>query len=124
MATATKPLKSPRIDYRAMLLDKKAELVSQLRAKVESAAIPGGAGDEDIAREQYDSFVSLRIGSLAYQQLRLVNAALERLETGTYGTCLACGEAIPPKRLAAVPWASCCVKCQERLSSMELPRAG
>ncbi|MGE5569680.1 MAG: TraR/DksA family transcriptional regulator, partial [Rhodospirillales bacterium] len=88
MATATKPLKSPRIDYRAMLLEKKAELVSQLRAKVESAAIPGGAGDEGIAREQYDTFVSLRIGSLAYQQLRLVNAALERLETGTYGTCL------------------------------------
>lgn len=120
MAQATKPMLH---NYRTMLLNKKAELVSQLRIKVETAANRIGGGDEDQARAEYDTFVSLRIGSLAYRQLRMVNAALERLETGDYGSCLACGEEIAARRLAAVPWASCCLECQERAGSMEIARA-
>ncbi len=39
--------------------------------------------------------------------------ALARLE-GEYGDCMDCGEKISPKRLAAVPWAECCVGCQSQ----------
>jgi DnaK suppressor protein len=45
--------------------------------------------------------------------LRDVRAALARLEDGTFGACLRCEEDIAPRRLAAVPWASLCLKCQE-----------
>lgn len=34
-----------------------------------------------------------------------VNGALQRLDAGTYGTCLVCGKDIDPRRLAAIPWA-------------------
>ena len=45
--------------------------------------------------------------------LREVRAALARIDEGAYGRCLQCDDAISPKRLAAVPWASLCIKCQE-----------
>lgn len=38
-----------------------------------------------------------------------IDAALGRLEAGTYGTCTACGKQIPDERLQAVPWASLCL---------------
>jgi DnaK suppressor protein len=45
--------------------------------------------------------------------LRQVVEALERIAGGKYGACLACQEAISPKRLAALPWAAMCLDCQQ-----------
>ena len=45
--------------------------------------------------------------------LREVNEALGRLAGGEYGVCLNCEQEISVKRLAAVPWAPLCIKCQE-----------
>ena len=45
--------------------------------------------------------------------LREVQAALLRARDGTFGTCIDCNSPISPKRLAAVPWASRCIRCQE-----------
>ncbi|MBI3950212.1 MAG: TraR/DksA family transcriptional regulator [Acidobacteria bacterium] len=50
---------------------------------------------------------------LGRQTLRLIQEAIDRLHHGDYGICLNCGEPISPKRLAVVPWAQYCVKCQE-----------
>ena len=40
-----------------------------------------------------------------------VEAALGKLEAGTYGTCEGCGQAINPARLEAVPAAKFCIDC-------------
>lgn len=40
-----------------------------------------------------------------------IDAALERIEDGTYGTCTQCREAIAAERLELVPHASSCVRC-------------
>ena len=45
--------------------------------------------------------------------LREVQTALRRIDAGTFGICVGCNENINPKRLAAVPWASSCIVCQE-----------
>ena len=45
--------------------------------------------------------------------LELVDAALARLDHGTFGTCLRCGRAIPDERLEVLPWAAFCVRCQQ-----------
>jgi len=42
-----------------------------------------------------------------------VNAAIQRLDAGTYGTCVRCGGAVSPRRLDALPYASLCINCQE-----------
>jgi DnaK suppressor protein len=46
--------------------------------------------------------------------LREIDAALGRIEDGTYGVCEDCECDINPRRLQAIPWARYCVACQER----------
>ena len=48
-----------------------------------------------------------------FNHLRDAQAALHRIEEGSFGTCQECDEDIHPKRLAAVPWATFCIRCQE-----------
>ncbi len=48
------------------------------------------------------------------ERLRDIDAALERLAAGTYGTCTRCGRAIPAERLLALPTARTCVACAGR----------
>ena len=48
-----------------------------------------------------------------FTQLRDARAALRRIEDGSFGTCQECEGDIHPKRLAAVPWATFCIRCQE-----------
>ena len=43
-----------------------------------------------------------------------IDAALARIEAGSYGTCISCGMHIPEERLEFRPFAAACVSCQER----------
>jgi DnaK suppressor protein len=45
--------------------------------------------------------------------LRDIRSALDRIDAGTFGTCLHCEEDISRRRLEAVPWAKLCLPCQE-----------
>ena len=57
-----------------------------------------------------------------FRLLRQAETALDRLRDGTFGICEACQEEIAPKRLVAIPWATRCVSCQERVESSDMPR--
>ncbi|HEX6387685.1 MAG TPA: TraR/DksA C4-type zinc finger protein [Anaerolineae bacterium] len=46
------------------------------------------------------------------EQLTQIEQALTRLDAGTYGTCVSCGEAIAPGRLEVLPYAVLCIGCQ------------
>jgi len=63
-----------------------------------------------------------------YDELRNVRAALRRIQEGSFGTCQECDEDIHPKRLAAVPWATFCIRCQEAADGnpeeMQAPDSG
>jgi DnaK suppressor protein len=48
-----------------------------------------------------------------FDQPRNTRAALRRIEEGSLGICQQCDENIHPRRLAAVPWAPFCIRCQE-----------
>jgi len=48
-----------------------------------------------------------------FNELRDARAALRRIEEGSFGICQECDQDIHPKRLAAVPWATFCIRCQE-----------
>jgi DnaK suppressor protein len=45
--------------------------------------------------------------------LSAVDAALKRINEGTFGRCLNCEQAINAKRLEAIPWVRYCITCQE-----------
>jgi len=99
--------------YRQMLLDRRREVVAGMGVKFDTRAKMGRVAEDDQAQLSHDEFVSLRLNSLDYDQLRLVEQALDRLDSGDYGICLACDEPIAAKRLLAVSWARYCVKCQD-----------
>src|ERR1700688_605477 len=50
-----------------------------------------------------------------FNQLQNARAALRRIQEGSFGICQECDRDIHPKRLAAVPWATFCIGCQERI---------
>jgi len=51
------------------------------------------------------------------QKLELIDQALQRIANGSYGHCQTCGGAISPERLEALPYATQCIRCQERVES-------
>jgi DnaK suppressor protein len=53
--------------------------------------------------------IDYTLGENSEHLLSEIHAALERVEDGTYGTCVKCGRTIPPERLEAHPWASLCI---------------
>jgi len=101
--------------YRQMLIEKREQVVSGLGVKFDTIARMGRVAEEDQAQLSHDEFVSLRLNSLDYGQLRLVEEALDRVQSGDFGVCLACEQPIPSKRLLALPWARYCVPCQEEI---------
>lgn len=103
--------------YRRLLLSKKTELLAPLRSKPEIFGEARGGAPEDLAPVFHDQFVALQLNRVGFQELKLVEAALQRIENNDYGVCLSCGQSISTKRLEAIPWAICCLDCQERLSS-------
>ncbi|MEO1525157.1 MAG: TraR/DksA family transcriptional regulator [Planctomycetota bacterium] len=45
------------------------------------------------------------------RELKAIDDAIERLDSGTYGDCDCCGKPIPLTRLRAVPYATSCIEC-------------
>jgi DnaK suppressor protein len=58
--------------------------------------------------------IDYTLGDNAEQVIAEIDAALKRIEDGTYGTCTSCGREIPVERLDANPWASLCIDCKRR----------
>ena len=108
--------------YRNLLLAKRSELLSSFWPKLDTLVAPGCAAPEDLAPVFHDQSVALGINRLEYIQLKLIEAALGRLDSGDYGVCVDCREPISCRRLEAIPWANRCTVCQERLSD-EIGRA-
>jgi RNA polymerase-binding protein DksA len=76
------------------------------------------AGDQHIADHASDTFDRELDESLednAEELIREIDEALTAIEAGTYGTCRACGGAIPEERLEAVPYATLCVEDRRKL---------
>ena len=71
----------------------------------------------DLASETFEREKDLAIGESVQILLHKVISALEKIERGTYGICDACERPIKKARLTALPFATLCVNCQDRLES-------
>jgi len=99
--------------FRTTLLAKQTELAPSLR-KRDGIAIektPDALDEVQFATEREMTTRNLEHQS---QVLREVREALNRIQQGSYGTCLSCDEEIGLRRLKAVPWTPLCIACQER----------
>lgn len=66
----------------------------------------------DLGSENFERSKDLSLREHHLSRLRLVEEALARIEDGSYGRCLRCGESIGAARLAALPEAPLCRDCQ------------
>jgi len=66
---------------------------------------------EERAVENEGDEVLEDMGNAALAEISQINAALQRINLGTYGNCTSCGDEIDDKRLAALPFAANCVDC-------------
>jgi DnaK suppressor protein len=105
--------------YRQLLLEKKREVLAGLGIKLDALASGDRVAEEDQAQLSHDEFVSVRLNSLDNLLLRLVNEALDRMDSNHFGICLSCDQAIPAKRLDALPWARYCLECQAQINALE-----
>jgi DnaK suppressor protein len=68
---------------------------------------------QERATETENDTVLEGIGEQERQEAAAIRLALERIDSGSYGTCSGCGEDIPLERLQIVPFTSTCVACAE-----------
>ena len=66
----------------------------------------------DTATETYDRELDYTLEENSEHVLADIDAALKRIEDGTYGICTNCRKQIPEERLEARPWATLCIDCQ------------
>ncbi len=102
--------------YSELLVAEKTRVQSELRGRLE-VLHSGPVAVEDQAPILHEQFVSIRHNNFAYEKIKAIDAALERLKRGEYGICEECDEPISAKRLTAVPWTRYCLHCQENLAN-------
>lgn len=66
----------------------------------------------DTATVTYDRELDYTLEESAEHVLAEIDAALKRIDDGSYGVCTNCGKDIAPERLDARPWATLCIDCQ------------
>lgn len=85
------------------------------------------AGRDDLEHSEANSQVDLEFALLQMrgETLARIDAAVARIDTGTYGRCLDCDGRIPQKRLRALPFALRCQACEgQRERGQAQPRTG
>ena len=104
--------------YRQRLLERQQHLVQRIFGMEESMLEMDADRDIERTDRVQEEAVEVALTALDEQgrrEMEAIQAALARIDAGTYGICETCGETISAARLTAMPTARRCVSCQERL---------
>jgi RNA polymerase-binding transcription factor DksA len=118
------------VSYRQVLQSLRARLRGDLDQMTDEALRrdnAGGTGNlsnvplhmADLGTDNYDQEFTLGLIENEQGTLELVVEALRRMEKGTFGQCVECGEPISKPRLQAIPYARHCIACARKLEGGE-----
>ena len=103
---------TPDDAMRTALLAERERLADE-RAETIVAPDPMTYGSQAAAASQvFEQQRDLALRDRNQDHLEQVEAALRRLDEGTFGACVRCGRPIAADRLEALPWAPRCIDCQ------------
>jgi DnaK suppressor protein len=110
------------------LEEKQAELLANLEGLTQAHPQPvdpieANDGAPDFEEAAVDFLETQQEQSIQVNEQALltqVQAALKRIEQGTYGKCVECGRPIPEKRLEAIPWAARDIEHEAKLEQRNL----
>jgi len=88
-----------------------AVLAHEARAIDAELHEPGNPDFEERAIEIEGEEILEGLGKVALDEIGQIKSALHRINLGTYGICVVCGDDISDARLNAVPYAAKCIKC-------------
>jgi len=96
------------------LEEQQAVLSSRVRAKSDARSSKVMNPDRaDLAQDYFLQERNTALHDRLEDTLEHVEAALQRIQDGSYGKCVRCGEAISTARLEALPYAELCITCQK-----------
>jgi DnaK suppressor protein len=103
--------------FEELLSEKKRKILEKLikdSGRYHEIFKNSGEGDlADIANDSYEKYLLYDLSLGEKDELSAIDAALLKVEDGTYGRCESCNSAIPLQRLQIKPDARLCVKCKE-----------
>jgi len=71
----------------------------------------------DRGTDNYEQEFALGLMETGEEELRAIDAALEKMKQGTFGLCEGCQKPIAKARLEAVPYAKLCIECKRKEES-------
>lgn len=99
---------------RSALETERRRLLAELGEPIESPGQMTYGSQAAAATHVFEQQRDLALRDRARTELARVDAALHRLDEGTYATCPSCGNPIAAERLEAIPWAPTCIDCARR----------
>ena len=125
-ATKTKaPAKTSRYnELRKMLENRRRELVTEVQGRIRDVRADGNKEREVLDQGESSEVdiqedIEFALIQMKSETLNKIDAALRRLEDGSYGDCFECGEEISEARLRALPFAVRCKDCEEARETAE-----
>ena len=121
--------KDSLLNLRAILVRRRDALRSALAGDLSLLKELRSESPGDVIDAAYDSTqdeISSQLAEVESRELANIENALERMRSGTSGSCEVCGGRIPMARLNALPYATMCIACQrdlERPGSAAMQRA-
>lgn len=98
-------------DAREDLLRMRREILKRTGAVERDLRSTRNPDSEERVTETENDAVLERLDESGREKLRQIDAALSRIDAGTYGRCESCGEGIGAERLEALPFATTCIDC-------------
>ena len=108
------PYQEQLLAMRTVLLAQIADQRGGTIGRAEAAADHFGNTEDSSAQVATERALEFAIGERETAELAALDAALARIEAGSYGQCTDCGVDIAPARLQASPDAPRCISCQEK----------
>lgn len=100
---------------RARLLGDMSQMEDTALKDVNAVRMPSDMAD--VGTDAFEQELTLNLMGNEKEVLEQIEAALERIEQGSYGRCEACGHGIGKARLDAIPYTAFCVKCASQQES-------
>ena len=102
------------MDARTALEAERARLLDELGEPIEAPGQMTYGSQAAAASHVFEQQRDLALRDRSRAELTKVEAALRKVDDGTYGTCESCGKAIAPERLEAIPWTPLCIDCARK----------
>ena len=120
--TATAARRGRAIELKTVLEGRRRELAHDVQGRIRDARAEDIAQRQSVDQGEVSELdtqdeIEFAVLEMKADTLNRIDAALRRLDEGSYGSCIQCGDEIAEARLRALPFAVRCKGCEEALES-------